>query len=100
MIFYCSHKYGGDPDNKLHAENIIAELQKNDLGNTYLSPIHALGFTYDILTYDDGMELCLDLLCVCDELLVLSEPSEGVQREIDAAKRLGIPVRFIKEDIE
>lgn len=85
MLIYCSHKYGGDPENAHKAEEIIKSLQKHFLEDTFVSPIHAFGFMYNELSYDDGMKLCLDLLDKCDTLLVLSEESEGVRREIKYA---------------
>jgi len=96
MMIYCAYKYGGDESNKKRCEDIIKKLQLNDLENTYISPIHALGFMYDTISYDDGMELCFDLLSACDELLVLSELSEGVKREIKMAKKMKIPIRYFE----
>ena len=97
MMIYCAHKYGGKEENKKKCEKIIKKLQANDLDNTYISPIHALGFMYDSINYDDGMELCFDLLSVCDELFVLSELSDGVEKEIEMAERMEIPVRYLTD---
>lgn len=94
MLIYCAHKYGGDPANKDKVEEIISELQLCDSENTYISPIHTFGYLYDDVTYEDGMELCYDLLNACDKLLVLSEPSTGVLLEIDKAHELHIPIEF------
>ena len=41
------------------------------------------------------MELCIDLLSVCDVLLVMSEPSKGVNREIDFANLVNMPIRYL-----
>jgi len=94
MLIYCCHKYGGLEENKIEAERKITALQVNDLDNTYISPIHALGFMYKAISYDDGMELCYDLLTVCDKVIVLSDISEGVKREIALAEKLGIEVEY------
>lgn len=98
MLIYCSHRYGGEERNRDAVAEKILELQMCDPENTYISPIHCFGFMYDTLDYDDGMACCLDLLSVCDELLVLSDESEGVRREIAFAKKRGIEVRYDRAD--
>lgn len=95
MRIYVSHKYGGDPVNKERAERIITELQMNDMENCYLSPIHAFGHLYDKLSYEDGMTLCLDLLETCDRMIVASDISRGVQKEIEMAQEWHMEVGFI-----
>lgn len=94
MIIYCAHKYGGNEKNKKQAEEKIKSLQLKDLENTYISPIHCLGYLYNETDYNDGLELCLDLLSISDELLVMSEHSKGVDKEIEIAKLLGMPIRY------
>ena len=94
MMIYCAHEYGGNPENKRNAEIIIKAMQKQDTANCYVSPIHCFGFLYDDLSYDAGMELCYDLLTVCDKLMVLSGPSEGVLREVRLALALGMEVEY------
>lgn len=100
MLIYCAHKYGGDEKNKARVETFIKRLQKNNLENTYISPIHTFGFMYHHLSYDEGMDLCLSLLSKCDALCVLSEESEGVKREIDFAIKNRIQIFFAKETIK
>ena len=94
MLIYCAHAYGGDESKKYKAAQKIKRIQLSDLKNTYISPIHAFGALYNIIPYDIGMELCFDLLMACDELLVMSEVSKGVQAEIQMAQKLHTPVRF------
>ena len=100
MLIYCAHRYGGDENAKDSAEKQVCNLQLNDLQNTYISPIHALGYLYKHMDYDAGMELCYDLLMVCDKLLVLSSPSEGVVREIKMAEKLHMRIEYASKDIE
>lgn len=100
MLIYCAHYYGGEKNAKDSATRKIRNLQYNDLQNTYVSPIHALGYLYKYVDYDTGMELCYDLLMVCDKLLVLSSPSEGVMREIKMAEKLHMPIEYASKDIE
>lgn len=94
MMIYCAHKYGGSLENKRAVESIIRTLQADDTENCYVSPIHCFGFLYDELPYDVGMELCYDLLTVCDKVMVLSGPSEGVLREVRMAHKLGMEVEY------
>ena len=95
MKIYCAHAYGGKEENKQDAEKKILQLQIAHPENTYFSPIHAFGFSYYYMSYDDGMDMCFDLLECCDEVYVLSPISEGVKREIAMAERLHIPVKVM-----
>lgn len=94
MLIYCAHCYGGEEKNKLLAETKIKKLQSNNKEHTFISPIHAFGFNYHSLSYDEGMELCFSLLSKCDALLVLSEESKGVGREITYARQHSIPIFY------
>ena len=66
-IIYLSHNYGGKESNKKHIEAVIKSLVKRYPDYTFLSPVHALGFLYDYISYEDGMRHCLALLDMCDE---------------------------------
>lgn len=99
MLIYCAHAYGGYRKNLKAAERKIAALQYSDRNNTYVSPLHAFGWAYGDVEYEEGMRLCLDLLAVCDELLILSGPSKGVVMELNRARRIGMPVRFVTDDV-
>lgn len=44
-----------------------------------------------------GMEMGLHMLRRCDELWVFGVPSEGMQREIEFAQAIEIPVLYIPE---
>ena len=95
MLIYCAHAYGGNSLNVGRASEIIRQLQIHDPDNCYVSPIHAFSFlNYGDLSYDDEMELCYDLMSMCDRMLVLSEISEGVRREIELANRWGMEVSY------
>lgn len=94
MKIYCSHEYGGNKGNLDIIERKITKLQLADKSNTYISPVHCFGYLYDMLSYDDGIKLCLDLLSACDKVMVLSGMSKGVNIEIGKARQLGIPIEF------
>ena len=96
MLIYCSHKFGGKLENAKAAELKIKRLQLADPSNTYISSIHAFGFMYNTVSYEDGIEMCLDLLAKCGKMVVLSEKSKGVEIEIEYCIAARIPVEFLE----
>ncbi len=98
MIFYVAHAYSGDKTNIEKAKKITHDLQVKDLANCYICPLLALShLEYDEIGYDAEMELRLDLLSVCDRLIVASEISKKVQMEIDFAKLVKMEVMCLDE---
>lgn len=100
VVFYCAHSFGGDPIKKNTAAKKIRKLQMHDKFNTYISPIHTFGFMYNDLSYEEGMELCYDLLTICDVLVVCSMPSKGVILEIEMAEKLDMPIIYSSKRLE
>ena len=49
------------------------------------------------MRYDEEMALCIDLLSVADVLIVASDVSKGVQKEIDFARLVGMEVVDLAE---
>lgn len=89
MRVYVAHAYGSDPENIEKAKKITHDLQVNDLENCYICPLTAFShLEYNEIGYEEEIALCLDLLQICDKLIVASEISRGVQIEIDLAKKL------------
>ncbi|HZK20695.1 MAG TPA: DUF4406 domain-containing protein [Oscillospiraceae bacterium] len=97
MLIYCSHKFGGKLENAKAAELKIKKLQLENPSDTYISPIHAFGFMYNAVSYEDGIGMCLDLLAKCDKMIVLSELSKGVRAEIKYCIDNAIPYVFEEE---
>ena len=52
---------------------------------------------YNEIGYDAEMALCIDLLSVSDVLIVASDISDGVQKEIDFARLVGMEVIDLAE---
>lgn len=97
MIIYVAHKANGEKVNIEQAKKILRELQANDLDNTYICPLTALSHIWGTdIDYQDEMELRLDLLSVSDILLVASEVTETVQKEIDFANQIHMEVRWLE----
>ena len=95
---YVSHKFGGDPANIERAKKITHDLQVADLDNCYICPLLAFShLNYGEIGYEQEMEICLDLLSVCDVLIVASDISDGVQKEIDFARMVGMEVIDLAE---
>ena len=92
-MIYVSHRYQGKPENMERAKKITHDLQVNDPENCYICPLLAFSnLGYNEIGYDAEMALCIDLLSVADVLIVASEPSKGVQKEIDFARLVGMEV--------
>lgn len=98
MMYYVAHAYSGVKGNVKKAKKITHDLQAKDLANCYICPLLTFShLKYGEIGYDEEMELCLDLLTVCDKLIVASEVSQGVRREIALAKRINMEVLTIDE---
>ena len=97
-IYYVAHAYGGKQENLERAKKITHDLQVADLENTYICPLLTFShLKYGEIGYDAEMENCLDLLSVADKLIVASDLSKGVAREIDFANLVGMEVEYLEE---
>ena len=95
---YVSHKFGGDSANMERAKKITHDLQIENPTHCFICPILAFShLQYGEIGYDDEIELCLDLLSLCDTLVVASDVSKGVQKEIDFAQMVGMEVIDLAE---
>lgn len=97
MVFYVAHEYGGRPENFKRAMAVTQKLQRDDMGNTYLCPILALmHMEYTLDNRNALMELCYDLLSICDAIIVASDESDGVDAEISMAEKMGMEVIYLE----
>ena len=97
-ICYVSHRFGGDPANMERAKKITHDLQVDDTENCYICPLTAFSHLgYNEMGYDEEMALCIDLLSVSDILIIASDVSQGVQKEIDFARMVGMEVVDLAE---
>ena len=97
MMYYVAHAHGGKPENIERAKQITHDLQINDLANTYICPLMLFShLRYGEVGYDDEMELCLDILSNSDKLIVASDITKGVAREIDFANLVGMEVEYFE----
>ncbi len=97
MLIYVGHCYGGKAENIEKAKKITHDLQVKDLANCYVCPLLTFShLEYGEIGFDAEMELCLDILCNAERLIVASdEISKGVQMEIDFANLVGMEVQYL-----
>lgn len=98
MLIYVAHKHGGKIENMERAKKITHDLQTEDLENSYICPLLLFShLRYGEIGYDAEMDLCLDILSSCDKLIVASDLSKGVCREIDFANLVGMEVEYLEK---
>ena len=98
MLVYVSHCYGGNPENVERARRITHDLQVENPAHCFICPLLTFSsLKYGEIGYDEELELCLDILSVSDVLLVTSDISDGVQKEIDFARMVGMEVIDLAE---
>ena len=97
---YVCHPYRNDPVNNALA---VLDICK-DIGDKYIlqAPQIYLGMYIDEDKQRDlAMDICLHLLARCDYLVIFGNfISEGMQKEIQLAHRLFIPVLRGKHELE
>lgn len=93
-VIYIAHKYGGEQDNANQAAEIIKGLVNEYPDYCFVSPIHSFGYLYDAVDYQKGMDYCLTLLDMSDEMWVYGTLSKGVRLEIDHADKHNIPIYY------
>lgn len=98
MLIYVAHCYGNDLQNVEKAKKITHDLQIADMANTYICPLLAFShLAYEEVGYDEEMELCIDLLSECQKIIVASNISKGVAKEIEFAELVGMEVEFFEK---
>ena len=100
-MVYVSHAFGGNEDNKQRIEDIVKVLTKIYPDKIFISPVHAFGFLYEETEYQQGLNMCLKLLSVCNSMVVCDDyhNSIGVKSEIEFCKNYNIPYECINEHI-
>lgn len=98
-IIYVSHKYDGKKEAIRDATRITYNLQTKDLQNHYYCPLVAIPWiAYKDISEDDKIALRLDMLTVCDSLLIASDISDDMEDEIEFAKLVKMEVLRLDED--
>lgn len=96
---YVSHQFQNNPQNIKEIETIVKYLIKVFPDYCFISPSHAFGYLYDCTDYQQGIDMCLSLMDICDELWVFSEPTDsvGVGLEIECAVKNSIPYKIFPQ---
>jgi hypothetical protein len=89
-VVYISHEYGGKWRNKREIGKIIKALVFFYPDVIFVSPVHCFGFLYKKVSYERGIEMCLELLDRCGEMWVFGRHSKGVTMEIEHCEANGI----------
>lgn len=98
MIVYVSHIFQGKPENFERAKQITHDLQVKDPENCYICPLLAFSHLgYNEIGYEEEIALCLDLMTVSDKVIVASDLSKGVCKEIDFANLVGMEVEYLED---
>lgn len=97
-VVYIASKYAGDIP---HNTDMARRYSRYAIEKGYipLAP-HLLlpQFLSEETERDLAISIDLRFLALCEELWVCGEISEGMQREIDDASAMGMPVRYVKEE--
>lgn len=96
MLVFVSHAFSGS---LLKNQNCVRQIARCLAmnGSIPIAPqIYLPQFVDESTQRDVAMNLCLELLSVCDEIRVYGNVSEGMRLEIAEAERLGIPIVYKK----
>lgn len=101
MIFYVANSCKRNKENIEKAIKTTQDLQMKDLDNCYICSLLAFShLEFDDVSYDAEMEVCFDLISVCDKLIVVGEITKSVRQAIDFAKLIKMEVVRLGEDGE
>lgn len=96
---YISHSYSGLEENKRDIEEKVKKLVKEYPNYVFISPVHTFGYLYDSYPYHIGIDLCIELLKMCDEMWIVDENfvnSKGVMVEREYCLNHNVPVRLVE----
>lgn len=96
---YISHSYSGLKENKRDIEYKVKRLVKEYPNYVFISPVHTFGYLYDSYPYDAGIDLCIELLKMCDEMWIVDENfvnSKGVMVEREYCLNHNVSVRLVE----
>jgi hypothetical protein len=105
---YFAHEFGGKQENFEHMDEVLRALystiglQMSELSIMPISPLHMLGFAYQYVPYEYGMEMCLNILSQCAMMVTIDgyDDSRGVNIERDFCKKNNIQVVELKDFID
>lgn len=93
MIIYVAHANETFADYH-HAEKVTHALQVKDTENCYVCPALAFAHIGKDLSDKDKTALKLDLLTVCDSVLIASRFCDDIKPEIEFANSIGMEIHI------
>ena len=98
MLIYVTQAYRGKQSELEKVRKILHRLQTNDLENTYICPLLVLSHMgYKEIAFPQEVELRLDIMTVCDKMIVVGNLSRVVEKELDFADLIGMEVDYIEQ---
>lgn len=99
MIIYVAHKDDCPADYE-RARKITHDLQMSDTDNCYICPLMAFShLRFGELDIETEMLIYEDLLTACDVLIVASELSKSVRRQIALARKIKMEVKYLADRV-
>ena len=98
-VVYICHPYASDPmGNEAAVREICRAIARG--GMLPIGPhIYLPQFMDETTQREEALSMCVRLLDLCDEVQIYGdEVTAGMSREIDHAKQLGIPVRWMNTE--
>jgi len=97
-VIYIAHPFSGDAKNVKKVEKIILGLIQEYPNCTFYSPLHNTGFFYHDISYEAGMEHCLEMLRRCDEIWFCKgwQKSRGCNIEHNWAVEHGMALKEVE----
>ena len=83
---YLSHPFGGKFINQYRVGRCMQRLVELHPNYLFISPIHLFGVLYYSVSYEKGLEYCLELLKECDELWILHDDGKSKHHYLEADK--------------
>ena len=93
-MLYVAHDYSAQEPNVIRALEVTKRLQKRDLSNCYVCPVVMFGGLHNAISEEEELALRIDLLSVCDVLLIGASRGSFIDREIEFARLVGIEVKY------
>lgn len=98
MLIYVTLHETGKQYTVDKAKQITHDLQTKDFANCYICPLTAFSHLGVDEVWDDmKIALRLDLLSLCDVLIVASKVDRWIKQEIEFAELVGMEVRYIEK---
>ena len=96
MTIFVAHAQ--TEDSLIRASKIILQLQHENPTHCFIPAAIAFEHLYNgDFSQDEIFDIECDLLCNCDQLLIVSKISPIIQREIDFARMVGMEVIDLAE---